>query len=84
MVDTGSQISVYDATYGTPLGSFTIPAGFNALASTDTVTVMGSVSSNQLQMIDVAKSLAAGSAQLPDRQSRELHSSRPASAWWEA
>ena len=30
LVGTGSQISVYDATYGTPLGSFTIPAGFNA------------------------------------------------------
>ena len=65
MVDTGSQISVYDATYGTSLGSFTIPAGFDALASTDSVSVIGSVASNQLQMIDVAASLAAGTAQLP-------------------
>jgi hypothetical protein len=53
----GNKISVYDATYGTPLGSFTTPAGFNALASTDTVSVIGSVTANQLQMIDVQRSL---------------------------
>ncbi|MGZ3396017.1 MAG: hypothetical protein ACXWPK_18215, partial [Isosphaeraceae bacterium] len=51
LVSTGSQISVYDATYGTPLGSFTTPAGFDAdaLGSTDTLTVMGDVATNQLQ-----------------------------------
>ena len=67
LVSTGSQISVYDATYGTPLGSFTTPAGFdaNALGSTDTLTVMGDVATNQLQMIDIAASLAAGTAQVP-------------------
>src|SRR5271165_2449976 len=67
LVSTGSQISVYDATYGTPLGSFTTPAGFDAdaLGSTDTLTVMGDVATNQLQMIDIAASLKAGTAQLP-------------------
>jgi hypothetical protein len=67
LVSTGSQIKVYDATYGTPLGSFTTPAGFDAdaLGSTDTLTVMGDVANNQLQMIDVPLSLATGTAQLP-------------------
>ncbi len=66
LVSTGSQIKVYDATYGTPLGSFTT-AGFDAtaLGSTDTLTVMGDVANNQLQMIDVPLSLATGTAQLP-------------------
>jgi hypothetical protein len=65
LVDTGAQVSVYDATFGTSLGSFSIPAGFSAIASTDVVSVIGSVASNQLQMIDVAKSLAAGIALAP-------------------
>jgi hypothetical protein len=72
LVSTGSRISVYDATYGTPLGSFATPAGFdaNALGSTDTLTVMGDVTTSQLQMsqlqmIDVPLSLKAGTAQLP-------------------
>ena len=61
-----SQISVYDATYGTLLGSFTTPAGFDAdaLGSTDTLTVMGDVATNQLQEVDIPLSLAAGTAQL--------------------
>jgi len=65
LVSTGSQISVYDATYGTFLGSFTTPAGFDALGSTDTLTVMGDVATNQLQEVDIPLSLAAGTAQLP-------------------
>jgi len=70
LVSTGTLISVYDATYGTPLGSFTTPAGFvaTALGSTDTHTVMGdaspkSPSFNQLISIDVAASLKKGTAQ---------------------
>ena len=65
LVSTGSQISVYDATYGTRLGSFTTPAGFDAdaLGSTDTLTVMGDVATNQLQSIDVAASLSKRTAQ---------------------
>jgi hypothetical protein len=81
LVDTGSQIFVYDATYGTKLGFFTVPAGFNAVGSTDTVTVIGNTTlpsqvqmggsqmlpagANQLQMIDVAASLIAGKATPP-------------------
>ena len=68
LVSTGYQISVYDATYGTPLGSFTT-GGFdaNALGSTDTLTVMGDITANssELQMIDIPLSLAAGTAQPP-------------------
>ncbi|QEH35361.1 hypothetical protein OJF2_39120 [Aquisphaera giovannonii] len=62
MAATGSRVAVYNATTGAPVGSFAIPAGIDMLGSTDTVTVMGSVQANQLQMIDVAASLAAGSA----------------------
>jgi hypothetical protein len=67
LVSTGTVISVYDATYGTPLGSFTTPAGFTAdtLGSTDTLTVMGDVAKNHLQMIDIPLSLAAGTATPP-------------------
>jgi hypothetical protein len=66
LVSTGSKISVYDATYGTPLGSFATPAGFvaNALASTDTLSVMGDIATNQLKSIDVAASLSQGTAQV--------------------
>jgi hypothetical protein len=67
LVSTGSVISVYDATFGTPLGSFATTAGFtaNALGSTDTLTVMGDVATNQLQMIDIPRSLAAHTAEPP-------------------
>lgn len=68
LVSTGSRIWVYDATNGGPaIGSFTTPVGFNAnaLGSTDTVTVMGSTSLNQLQMIDVTASVKDGTATIP-------------------
>ncbi len=67
LVSTGAVISVYDATSGAPIGSFTTPAGFdaNTLGSTDTLTVMGDIGSNQLQEIDIPLSLAAGTAQPP-------------------
>ncbi|MFO0892478.1 MAG: hypothetical protein U0790_25465 [Isosphaeraceae bacterium] len=65
LVASGTTVSAYDATYGTSLGSFTIPAGFDALGSTDTVSVIGSVGSNQLQMLDIAASLASGVATPP-------------------
>lgn len=60
LVAINSTVSVYDATFGTPLGSFSIPPGFNTMASTDTLTVIGNVQSNTLQMVDVHASLAAG------------------------
>jgi len=65
LVDTGTTVSVYDATYGTSLGSFSIPAGFTDIGSTDAVTVVSSTGANQLQMLDVAASLAAGTAVAP-------------------
>ncbi|MDG3006055.1 hypothetical protein [Paludisphaera mucosa] len=64
LVNTGTSVSVYDATFGTALGSFTVPAGFSSTASTDTITVIGSVAQQQLLQINVAASLAAGSAVL--------------------
>jgi len=64
LVSTGYQIWVYDATYGTPLGSFsTLGFDATALGSTDTLTVMGDTKTNQLQSIDVAASLSKGTAQ---------------------
>lgn len=66
LVASGSNISVYNATTGSFAGSFTTPAGFNSLGSTDTITVAGNVATNQLQMIDVAASLAAGTAVTPE------------------
>ena len=65
-------------------------AGFDAtaLGSTDTLTVMGDVATNQLQMIDVAASLAAGTAQLPVNEPGypppANYTPPPASAWWAA
>ncbi len=48
---------------------------------------MGDVATNQLQMIDIAASLAAGTAQLPKDNPANLTLSTkfapPVSAWWE-
>lgn len=65
LVNTGASVSVYDATFGTGLGSFAVPAGFSETGSTDSVTVIGSVAENQLRQVDVAASLAAGTAVAP-------------------
>jgi hypothetical protein len=65
LVNTGSTISAYDATYGTALGSFTVPAGFYATGSTDALTVIGDPAANQLREVDVTASLAAGTAVAP-------------------
>jgi hypothetical protein len=65
LVNTGSAVSAYDATYGTALGSFTVPAGIYATGSTDAYTVIGDPVANQLQQIDVTASLAAGTAVAP-------------------
>lgn len=62
LVNDGASISAYDATYGTALGSFTVPAGYFATGSTDSFTVIGNVATNQLEQIDVSRSLAAGTA----------------------
>ena len=73
LVALNSQVSVYDATYGTPLGSFSIPAGFNSPGSTDTLTVIGNVQTNQLQMIDVGRQPGRGLGDTAGRQSRAVH-----------
>lgn len=65
LVNDGASVSVFDATYGTGLGSFTVPAGFNEMASTDSVTILGSVAQNQLLQVDVTRSLAAGTVVAP-------------------
>ncbi|AMV40404.1 hypothetical protein VT85_23435 [Planctomyces sp. SH-PL62] len=65
LVNAASNVSVYDATFGTGLGSFSVPAGFSEMGSTDSVTVIGSVAENQLRQVDVAASLAAGTAVAP-------------------
>jgi hypothetical protein len=69
LVSTSSQIYVYDATFGTSLGSFTAPPGFvvTSMGSTDAFTVIGDTApasssnmfSNQMQLIDVAASLSS-------------------------
>jgi len=65
LVDDGASVSVYDATFGTALGSFTVPAGFTDIGSTDVLTVLANPSTNELRMIDVGASLAAGVATPP-------------------
>ncbi len=73
LVSTGTYISVYNPTTGAFIGWFAVPSGFDAtaLGSTDTLTVMGGVMTNdgvmtsELQMIDVARSLAAHMALPP-------------------
>ena len=65
LVNDGAAVSVYDATYGSALGSFTVPAGYFATGSTDAFTVIGDPAANQLQQIDVAASLDAGRAVAP-------------------
>ena len=64
---------VYDATYGSTSSVRSPRAeGFDAtaLGSTDTLTVMGDVATNQLQMIDIPHSLAAGTAQASGQRTR--------------
>src|SRR5262249_33057560 len=70
-VSSGSTVYAYNATTGQPdmtnhsLGQFTAPPGFGdvtSIGSTDTVTVLGNDSA--LLMIDLAKSLQTGMAQL--------------------
>ena len=84
LVDTGTTVSVYDATYGTSLGSFSVPAGFSSIGSTDAETVIGSTTANQLQMLDVNASLAAGTVVGAGRRPHALHACRPGSRCWGA
>lgn len=65
LVDDGANVSVYDATFGTALGSFTVPAGFTDIGATDVLAVLASPSANEMIMVDVGASLATGVATPP-------------------
>lgn len=65
LANDGSTASAYDATYGTPLGSFAVPAGYFATGSTDSYTVIGDPAANQLRQVDVEASLDAGTLVAP-------------------
>ena len=63
LVSSGTTVYAYNATTGAAVGSFTTSVPINSIASTDVLTVLGSYATNQLQMIDLAASLASGTAQ---------------------
>ena len=90
LVSTGTHILVYNPTTGVYMGSFSVPGPFVAtsLGSTDTLTVMGDATTNQLQMIDVFNSLQAGTAEPPANPSGHPApgSTRlpPTTLWWAA
>jgi hypothetical protein len=63
LVSSGKMVYAYNATTGAPDGSFTTSVPINSIASTDTVTVLGSFQTNQLSMINLPASLQTGTEQ---------------------
>ena len=63
LVSSGTTVYAYNATTGAAVGSFTTSEPVNSIASTETVTVLGSYATNQLQMINLTASLQTGVAQ---------------------
>jgi hypothetical protein len=63
LISSGTTVYAYNATTGAAVGSFTSSEPVNSIASTDTITVIGSYATNQLQMINLAASLQTGVAQ---------------------
>ena len=63
LVSSGSNVYAYNATNGAEVGSFTTTTPINSIASTATVTVLGSYQTNQLQMINLSESLQTGTEQ---------------------
>lgn len=63
LVGSGSTVYAYNATTGAAVGSFTTSQPVNAIATADTVTVLGSYANNQLQTINLQQSLQTGVAQ---------------------
>ena len=63
LISSGTTVYAYNATTGAAVGSFTTSEPVNSIASTDTITVLGSYATNQLQMINLAASLQTGVAQ---------------------
>jgi hypothetical protein len=60
LVSSGTTVYAYNATTGAPVGSFTTSEPVNGIASNETVTILGSYATNQLQMINLAASLQTG------------------------
>jgi lipoprotein-anchoring transpeptidase ErfK/SrfK len=63
LVSSGTTVYAYEAVTGAPAGSFTTTAPINSIASTATLTVLGSYQTNQLQMINLPASLQTGMEQ---------------------
>ena len=63
LVGSGSAVYAYNATTGAAVGSFKTSQPVNAIATADTVTVLGSYANNQLQTINLQQSLQTGVAQ---------------------
>ena len=67
LVSTGTNVYAYNATNGAPVGSFsttTISSSpIDSIGSTDTLTVLGTFTPNQLYAINLAVSLQTGQAQ---------------------
>lgn len=60
LVSSGTTVYAYNATTGAAAGSFTTSEPVNGIGTADTVTVLGSYATNQLQMINLAASLQTG------------------------
>jgi hypothetical protein len=60
LVSSGATVYAYNATTGAAVGSFTTSEPINSIAQADTVTVLGSYATNQLQMINLPLSLQTG------------------------
>jgi hypothetical protein len=63
LVSSGTTVFAYNATTGAAAGSFTTSGPVNGIGTADTVTVLGSTTTNQLQMINLTASLQTGVAQ---------------------
>jgi hypothetical protein len=63
LVSSGTTVYAYNATTGAPVGSFTTSSAVNSIGSTDNLTVLGSFTPNQLEMINLTASLKTGVAQ---------------------
>ncbi len=63
LVSSGTTVYAYNATTGAAVGSFTTTVPVGSIAYSDTVTVLGSYQTNQLEMINLAASLRTGQAQ---------------------
>jgi len=62
LVSSGTTVYAYNATTGAFVGSFTTTNAINSIGSTDTLTVLGSSVTNQLEAINLAASLKTGQA----------------------